>query len=268
MTRLGNHATTQGEACLNCGVPLGGAFCSNCGQDARTPLRPLGDWLREAFRDLWGLDFRIAATLRALLLRPGELTAAYARGQRKPYTSPFKLYLVVSAVAIALMGLTGVMRFDQVLGGMTPEQLQQLDSLLPGVELSDPVVADRFERRFSTALPILNLFTPIGVALALALLRRKDYFHLHWVFGLHVAAAQVAYTTLFVPMMWLPEGARVALAALVLLLLAGYLFVALRKVYGGSIVSVTLTFVGLMISYFVIVNLLSIAAIAITLATL
>ncbi|HET7754174.1 MAG TPA: DUF3667 domain-containing protein [Anaeromyxobacteraceae bacterium] len=82
--------------CPNCGAPVPDRFCGRCGQERRS--------LRVAFRHVVGetlaeslsFDSRIARTLGALVLRPGEATRAYLAGKRASQTSPVKLYLALS----------------------------------------------------------------------------------------------------------------------------------------------------------------------------
>lgn len=89
--------------CSNCGGPLPGAYCEECGQSARG----LDITVRELVRDLAGsvlsLDSRAWRTLRLLVTRPGELTARYIDGERARYVPPFRLYVFVSLVYVFLL---------------------------------------------------------------------------------------------------------------------------------------------------------------------
>jgi hypothetical protein len=59
---------------LNCGTPLGGPFCSACGQRDVPPYPTVRELVVDAFWELSGWDGRFALTVRALLPRPGLLT--------------------------------------------------------------------------------------------------------------------------------------------------------------------------------------------------
>ncbi len=86
------------EHCLNCGAPLYGQYCGQCGQRATSRLISLYELTRDAFGDLFELDSRLWRTLIPLLLRPGELTRDYLEGRRARYMPPFRMYLVLSVV--------------------------------------------------------------------------------------------------------------------------------------------------------------------------
>lgn len=85
-------------SCLNCGASLGGQYCGNCGQRARSRLISLWELVREAFGDLFELDSRVWQTLLPLLTRPGKLTRDYLLGRRARFMPPFRTYLVLSVV--------------------------------------------------------------------------------------------------------------------------------------------------------------------------
>lgn len=84
------------SACLNCGTPLRGQYCGQCGQRARSRLISLWELVRDAFGDLFEIDSRLWQTLIPLLFRPGKLTADYLQGRRARFMPPFRSYLVLS----------------------------------------------------------------------------------------------------------------------------------------------------------------------------
>ncbi len=86
------------QACLNCGAPLAGQYCGQCGQRATSRLISLFELLRDAFGDLFELDSRLWRTLVPLLVRPGRLTREYLQGRRARYMPPFRMYLVLSLI--------------------------------------------------------------------------------------------------------------------------------------------------------------------------
>lgn len=84
--------------CLNCGAPLQGQYCGQCGQRATNRLISLWELTRDAFGDLFELDSRLWRTLVPLLIRPGKLTRDYLEGRRARYMPPFRMYLVLSVI--------------------------------------------------------------------------------------------------------------------------------------------------------------------------
>jgi hypothetical protein len=85
-------------ACLNCGAPLAGPFCSACGQRNIPPYPSLRELVVDAFWELSGWDGRFAATVRELFRHPGQLTREFLEGRRARYISPLRLYLMASLV--------------------------------------------------------------------------------------------------------------------------------------------------------------------------
>ncbi len=94
MTEQGGDRLT----CLNCGAPLSGQYCGQCGQRSTNRLISLFELIRDAFGDLFELDSRLWRTLHPLLLRPGQLTRNYLEGRRARYMPPFRMYLVLSLI--------------------------------------------------------------------------------------------------------------------------------------------------------------------------
>jgi hypothetical protein len=88
----------RSAACLNCGAPLDGPFCSQCGQRDVPPYPSVRELVVDAFWELSGWDGRFASTIRALALKPGLLTREFLEGRRARYISPLRLYLMASLV--------------------------------------------------------------------------------------------------------------------------------------------------------------------------
>jgi hypothetical protein len=90
----GREARKPGEGrCLNCDAPLGGRYCSNCGQAAE-PTRSLWHLIEEAAWGVFNFDTKVWRTLPQLLFRPGTLTRRYIYGKRARYVSPLALFLL------------------------------------------------------------------------------------------------------------------------------------------------------------------------------
>ena len=84
------------ERCLNCGEPAPGAYCAHCGQRNADLRVSFGEILWDALDGLFQLDSRIARTIFPFLFRPGTLIAEYNAGRRTRYSSPFRVYLLMS----------------------------------------------------------------------------------------------------------------------------------------------------------------------------
>ncbi len=91
--------------CPNCGTPLHGQYCWQCGQRSRVRLITLWELLREAVGDLFELDSRLWRSLKPLMFRPGLLTSDYLAGRRARYMPPFRMYLVLSIIFFLVWNL-------------------------------------------------------------------------------------------------------------------------------------------------------------------
>lgn len=83
-------------ACLNCGGPLTGPFCSECGQRDLPPYPTLRELTAEAIAEFSGWDGRFLSSIRTLITKPGVLTLEFLQGRRVSYISPLRLYLFAS----------------------------------------------------------------------------------------------------------------------------------------------------------------------------
>ena len=92
-------ATAAEPACANCSTPLVGDYCHGCGQRAAHPDDlSVRRFVASMVHELVDLDSRLLTTLRTLVLRPGQLTVDFLEGRRGRYLSPFKIFLIVTAL--------------------------------------------------------------------------------------------------------------------------------------------------------------------------
>ena len=228
-------------ACVSCGAVLAGSYCHRCGERRLEPDdASLARFCREAADEVASLDSRTARSLRALLFRPGELTAEYLAGRRRGYVGPLKLYLATFAVTMLLFGAVPMWTAEQ--------RAAVLEQPFFG-----PVVRAVAEARGVAPLAALDLLTgrtidhaawmmlvlPLFFAGFVWLLapRGKWWFTGHLVFATHFAALNYALDALLLPLQvagvrleWVVQAA----AAAVMVLMLVYLAVALRRVYGGT----------------------------------
>jgi hypothetical protein len=97
------------DKCRNCDadVPLGQAYCGNCGQKyatGRLTLHEIGHDLLHAFMHV---DRSALSLVRMLLVRPGTVALNYVQGRRKRYFGPFSFLVIVVAATSAVIALTG-----------------------------------------------------------------------------------------------------------------------------------------------------------------
>lgn len=246
------------NACLNCGEPLHGPFCSACGQRAVPPDPTVSELAGDAWQELSGYDGRIAATVRGLF-RPGFLTQEYMAGRRAQYLSPVRLYLIVSViyfvVAAASPNITSRRGEIDMPGGvrigvgganngleMSDEDRQKmLASAERAPALVKPLLVSvakdplGFRARVLTIMPrVFFALLPVFAAIV-AVFYRGRRFPTALVFAAHLHAfAFTAFTLSEASKLTRSVPLALAVGAMVTLWFTGYALVAARRVYGGG----------------------------------
>ena len=95
----------EGPRCRNCGTPLTGKFCMECGQKNHTYVAPLWNVLHDFAATHFGYDTKFFHSIVPLLFRPGFLTREYCLGHEERYVKPFRLYLFTSILFFFLAAI-------------------------------------------------------------------------------------------------------------------------------------------------------------------
>lgn len=82
--------------CENCGAPLAGHYCSNCGQAAIDYRRSIGHVLIDVLNEFLNWDSKFFASIGLLIARPWQLTNEFVQGKRARHVHPLRLYLLAS----------------------------------------------------------------------------------------------------------------------------------------------------------------------------
>jgi hypothetical protein len=88
--------------CENCGAPLAGEFCAQCGQHAIDYRRSIFRVLLDAADSFLNWDTKFLHSINQLLVRPWHLTNDFNSGRRARYVHPLRLYLIASIVFFLL----------------------------------------------------------------------------------------------------------------------------------------------------------------------
>ncbi len=92
--------------CRNCGAPVTGAYCANCGQSTRIH-RSLVSLGHDILHGVFHFEGKVWHTVPELLFRPGRLTRRYIDGERAKFVSPMALYLFIVFLMFAVIPFTG-----------------------------------------------------------------------------------------------------------------------------------------------------------------
>lgn len=151
--------------CENCGAPLTGEFCSQCGQHAIDYRRSIFRVLLDAADSFLNWDTKFLHSMNQLLIRPWHLTNDFNAGRRARYVHPLRLYLIASIVFFLLARainwdsdgpiqltaqdrtelVTSLSRMIEPNSPLTPEQRAQVE--LARVKLAEPDGALTTEQR-------------------------------------------------------------------------------------------------------------------------
>jgi len=242
------------ETCMDCGAPLHGPFCSQCGQKASDYHRSLILFVKDFLRDILTLEAKLFQSLKLLVAKPGSLTVAYIQGQRTRFISPLKLYLTISVLFFFLRTVVFLPDMQRVIGNVEGATAKVTEAMVPlGQSQAEeeeirqsagknkvitkmlslqeqgrlaPFMATFFNRIPTLMFLIMPLFALVLRLLYLRHGARFFYFE-HLIFSLHGHAFffLVGVLTVVIP----TSGVKTIFAAAIMLV---YHFLAMRRVYG------------------------------------
>jgi hypothetical protein len=215
-------------ACLNCGAELTGRWCAQCGQRA-VALRPtLHDLLHEAFHELAHFDGKILHTAKLLLFKPGALTREFLDGRRVRSVTPIRLYLLCSVLFFGVLSLTPPSKMKVSLNRGAGAKLEQAAARAN----RDPsIITHALETAFPKAMFILMPF--FGLLVFAFYWRTERMYVPHFYFSVHCHAFAFVMLALFEATRFIHGWIRLS-RLLFILALFPYMFIALRRVYGGK----------------------------------
>jgi hypothetical protein len=82
--------------CENCGAPLTGHYCAQCGQAAVDYRRSFRHVIADVLDSFLNWDSKFFATIALLIFKPWQLTNEFLAGKRVRYVNPLRLYLLAS----------------------------------------------------------------------------------------------------------------------------------------------------------------------------
>lgn len=238
--------------CVTCGSALVGPYCAVCGErvvtedDARFTA-----FVREAASDVFNADSRLWRSFRALIARPGLLTAEYLRGRRKPYLGPLQIFLIANVAFFAVLNMgTGFNTFTTKMEYQTGQPYGAMaERMIAQYGEQDTPEHTAYARRFDETTPryantLIVLMVPmLAFVLWLLYAGRRPFLH-HMVTSLHMFAF-ILLLSIMIPLIagvisLAVPGAMLMLnsESAMLLLLGGilsfYFGATVRGAYGGG----------------------------------
>jgi len=224
--------------CPNCQTPLDGAFCPNCGQKDVNLERPTSELIGEVLKEAFDFDGRAMRTFKTLFLYPGSLTSEFLAGRRRSYTSPIRLYLLISVSFFVLIGWIagqGVLLMPEA--GLTQDAASQ-----------SRFMSEQLPRLMFVLLPVFALFLKV-------IFRHRLLFD-HIIFSIHLHCAAYILLALMLPLEqmanehWLPMMVQIGLLGYLL----SYFLISLRRVYRASWLITTVKSIAILFAYLAVIG--------------
>jgi hypothetical protein len=277
----GAEATT----CANCGAALVGEYCHGCGEK-RPEARDISvkHFVAEAASELTSVEHsKLFRTLRALLFKPGFLTAEYFSGRRGRYLKPLNLCLAIFALhlfvytAYQQVSTYNIKQVVEMQKEVAAEwKLPNADAMSKRLEqvaarkgVTTEALYESINEKWNRNASLIHIPQIILLALLLQLVYLfRRYFVEHLVFTLHF----LSFTALTVVMMWpiyfvlgiKPTVWNMLVVLVKFLIDIFYLFVAARVFYkesvGKALLRAPVIFVGYFVIYVILHNVAMIAA--------
>ena len=97
----------RGASCQNCGAPLVGEYCYQCGQRHVPTLRVLYLVRRflESALDLEDLERGVGQTLRRAARNPGRVARRYVDGERREFVNPLGYFLLTATATFLVFSV-------------------------------------------------------------------------------------------------------------------------------------------------------------------
>ena len=95
-----NWTTT--DKCLNCGSPVTGNYCSNCGQETNTGRYGVSTISKDLAKEKFNIKSKHLKTLLQLIISPGKFSREFLSGKRVSYTKPIAFYLFILGIYLVL----------------------------------------------------------------------------------------------------------------------------------------------------------------------
>lgn len=126
--------------CENCGAPLHGHWCGQCGQPAIDYRRSFRHVIADVLNEFLNWDSKFFATIALLLIRPWKLTNEFLAGHRVRYVHPLRLYLLASILFFFAVNY-GTRGLHVQPGKLDPKDRAELEAELKKGELPPPARA-------------------------------------------------------------------------------------------------------------------------------
>lgn len=182
--------------CGNCGAPLHGPFCSQCGEKKVSGKDySVFHFVEEAVGALTHFDSRLLRTLRLLFTKPGALSLAYFHGGRSRYTKPLTLFIIINLVFFFLQPHTGLFGNKYAQYMSNPSHAAAVQSHLRQSGESEQDYRARFDANlYNQKKSLLIVAVPmLALVMGLFFIGSGRTYAEHFIFSIQVYAFLLCY---------------------------------------------------------------------------
>lgn len=153
------------KTCKNCQSEFKGKYCNQCGQKFYTEKdKSVSHLIEESFHFLTHFEGNFFNSLKAVLFRPGKLSAEYSNGIRKKYFKPISFYLMIIILYLIFplfQGLNMEMKYYKKLEISGNYIEHQIEEKLEKEKISEAELAEKFNKvSAKTSKVLLLVFIP------------------------------------------------------------------------------------------------------------
>jgi len=222
-----------------------------------------------ALESLTHVDGRVFRSVRDLVIRPGALTAAYMRGQRRPYFTPFQMFLVANVLFFVLQSALRFQVLSNDLGshiGTWKGSRQYYSAIARPIAERRLAATGRTIEQYTdvfnhavrvNAKGLVVAMVPLfGLVLVASFPRARYPVTTAMVLALHFLAFFLLLETLLMPLLGVPAGMLLSAlslgwlwdpltSAVLIAICAAWIYKASRVVYEASAKSAALKAAGI-----------------------
>lgn len=236
---------TRPESCPTCGADFVGLFCHSCGEKCISANDlSLRNYAQTLLEDFTHLDSKLLRTVRLLLTRPSELSAAYITGRRSRYIKPLQVFLLVNLVFFLVFSgndafaprLTFVYNSDMSLRNGLPIKTW-VDTYAANNGMSVEAAIVHMDAEISNLTKgMLYVFVPfLGLVFWGLFYRQNRLFLCHLIFATHWFAFFILFAMICgLAILLLFKIHGVAFLSMLLAALLPFHLMTTRHFYGGS----------------------------------
>jgi Protein of unknown function (DUF3667) len=211
--------------CVNCGTPLTGPFCAQCGEKAFDAHdKTIAHFLHEAFHFITHLDGKFLRSLRLVFFKPGFLSLEYCQGVRKKYFRPVSLFLVGVILYLIFPLLQGLnMSHQMTVGTFNSMHITIVEDLSVRKAEKKNITLEELGARYDAKSPkvaklLLLILLPLSAGLLwLLFFRKRGFMFDHLILSTELNTLFLYTTFLIIPVI-------LSLASVVWGLISGYGF--------------------------------------------